>query len=59
VADGHGAIIKPSTAREAEDLLRHATRMADDPFVALTQSYKRKTRDDLRVAIAWEDDEER
>lgn len=55
MAEGQSVPVKSVSAREAEDLLRQATRTAEDPFVALTQSYKRKVRETL--PIAWDDEE--
>lgn len=58
MADVPSTSVKPQDVRAAEELLRQAARLADDPFVALTQSCKRKPGEE-KLPIAWHDDDER
>jgi len=51
-------VAKSCSVREAEDLLRQAAGTAQDPFVALTQSFQRKGRKQA-LPLALEDEEER
>lgn len=42
MAEGQDLYAQLNTLRLAEDLLRRTVRVADDPFLAITQSYRNK-----------------
>ncbi|MCY0876575.1 MAG: hypothetical protein OWT28_09950 [Firmicutes bacterium] len=57
MADPSSTSGNAQTVRAAEEMLRQTARLADDPFVALTQSCKRKP-GEQKLPVAWQDDEE-
>lgn len=59
VAEGRQSSQRTAFTREAEDLLRNAMRVADDPFLAICQSYQHKPTDAQWSPSTMEDDEER
>lgn len=59
MADGHKPSYTAPSARDAEDLLRKTVHLVDDPFVAISQSYKHKARETKLSPLFLEDDEER
>ncbi len=59
MADGFRSSQESQSVSEAEELLRKTAHMADDPFVALSQSFKRKTRDNKLALLYLEDEEEK
>lgn len=59
MSDGYRFSQPRPSVHEAEELLRKTMNLADDPFVALSQSYKRKTREDHLTRLYLEDEEDR
>ncbi len=59
VAEGRKSSQRTACTQEAEDLLRRATRVADDPFLAICQSYRHKPTETQWSPSTMEDDEER
>lgn len=48
----------PQSRADAKELLRKTVHQADDPFVAISRSYKRKTRDERVSSVVFEDEED-
>lgn len=42
MAEGQSPFNQPNSLHVAEDILRKAVRTADDPFLAITKSYRSK-----------------
>jgi len=59
VSDGQKPSRQTASVREAEELLRKATHLNNDPFLTLSQSYRRKSGDQKFSPHLLEDDDER
>ncbi len=60
MSDGQKPSRQTASVREAEELLRRATHANNDPFLALSQSYRRKQGDQkLSPQLLEDDDDER
>ncbi len=59
MSDGQKPSRQAASAREAEELLRKAAHSSGDPFLALSQSYRRKQGNQKLSPQLLEDDDER
>ena len=59
MAEGQNPYAQSNTLRVAEDLLRNTVRIADDPFLAISESYRRKGHKSPIRPTQMEDEEDK
>ena len=59
MAEGQNPYAQTNTLRVAEDFLRHTVRLADDPFLAISESYRRNGHKSPIHPIQLEDEEDK
>ncbi len=59
MAEGQNSYTQTNTIHVAEDFLRRTVRIADDPFLAISESYRKKGHKSPIHPMQLEDEEEK